>query len=133
VDNRPAFSAPVEKPDDSLRSELAHASVETERLRDDNDRLAKLRADLEQRLATESQRVAALERELESAKDSGPATSELGEKLASEGQRIAGLEAAVAVREAAIEEFRQTGEGWKAALAGRDTAVGDLSHDAGEE
>ena len=51
VDNRPAFSEPTRTRDDALREELALASAEVEKLRDDNDRLAKLLADLEQRLA----------------------------------------------------------------------------------
>jgi hypothetical protein len=72
---------------ESLRDEIAHASAETERLRDDNERLAQLRGELEQRLAAESQRAAALERELASAKEAAPASD--GE------ERIAALEAEV--------------------------------------
>ena len=65
---------PVAPPEaDSLRSELSHASAETERLRADNERLAQLRGELEQRLAAESQRAASLERELAAAKESGAA------------------------------------------------------------
>jgi hypothetical protein len=119
IDNRPAFGAPDPPRPDDLRSELAHASAETERLQDDNDRLVKLRAELEQRLAGESQRAAALERELEAAKATGSGTAELD-------ARIAALEAEVAARDSAIEEFKQTGEGWKAALAERDAAITEL-------
>lgn len=103
---------------ESLRDEIAHASAETERLRDDNERLAHLRGELEQRLAAESQRAASLERELASAKDAAPASG--GE------QRIATLEAELASRDAAIEDFKQTGEGWKAALTERDDAIREL-------
>jgi len=119
VDNRPAFGAPEPPRPDELRSELAHASAETERLRDDNDRLAKLRAELEQRLAGESQRVAALERELEALKLSGSGSTELD-------ARIATLEAEIAARDAAIDDFKQTAESWKAALVERDAAIADL-------
>jgi hypothetical protein len=111
----PAPVAPVEA--DSLRGELAHASAETERLRADNERLAQVRADLETRLAGESRRASSLERELELAKESGSAD---------EASRIATLEAEVAARDAAIEEFKQTGEGWKNAIVERDAAIADL-------
>jgi hypothetical protein len=47
-----------------VREELELASRETARLVEANDRLVALRAELEQRLARESQRVTALEREL---------------------------------------------------------------------
>ena len=103
---------------ESLRDEIAHASAETERLRDDNERLAQLRGELEQRLAAESQRAAALERELASAKEAAPASDV--------EERIAALEAEVASRDAAIEDFKQTGESWKAALTERDDAIRDL-------
>jgi hypothetical protein len=118
---KPAAAAPpvqTEPDAESLRDEIAHASAETERLRDDNERLAHLRGELEQRLAAESQRTAALERELASAREAAPA---------SDGkERIAALEAEVASRDAAIEDFKQTGEGWKAALAERDDAIREL-------
>lgn len=104
---------------DSLRAELAHASVEGERLREENERLVQLRAELEQRLASESQRAAALERELADRLPSGAPSDELEEALASEQSRVAALEAA-------IEDFKQTGEGWKAALAERDAAIVEL-------
>jgi hypothetical protein len=117
---KPAAAPPVKTgPDaDSLRDEIAHASAETERLRDDNERLAQLRGELEQRLAAESQRAASLERELASAKEAASASG--GE------ERIATLEAELASRDAAIEDFKQTGEGWKAALAERDDAIREL-------
>jgi hypothetical protein len=113
-----APAVPTAPDADSLRDEIAHASAETERLRDDNERLAQLRGELEQRLAAESQRAAALERELASAKEAAPASD--GE------ERIAALEAEVASRDAAIADFKQTGESWKAALAERDDAIRDL-------
>jgi hypothetical protein len=117
----PAAPAAPTAPDaDSLRDEIANASAETERLRDDNKRLAQLRGELEQRLASEAQRAASLERELQSAKAAEPA----GDGDAA--QRIATLEAEVAARDAAIEEFKETGEGWKAALAERDEAIRGL-------
>ncbi len=106
---------------ESLRDEIAHASAETERLRDDNKRLAQLRGELEQRLAAESQRAQSLERELASAKEAAPAS---GGEL--EQQRIATLEAEVAARDAAIQDFKETGEGWKTALAERDDAIRGL-------
>ena len=126
VDNRPAFSEPTRSRDDSLREELAHASVETERLRHDNERLTKLRADLEQRLAGATQRIAALERELETARTVSTASPELDAQRASDAARVAELEAAVAARDAAIEEFRLAGEGWKSALAECDAAIAGL-------
>src|SRR6185295_16623262 len=89
---------------ESLRDEIAHASAETERLRDDNKRLAQLRGELEQRLSAEAQRAASLERELAAAKEAAPASG--GED---EQRRIATLEAEVAARDAAIEDFKQTG------------------------
>jgi DNA repair exonuclease SbcCD ATPase subunit len=104
---------------DSLRAELAHASGESERLRDENERLVQLRAELEQRLATESQRAASLERELADRVPAGASDRELEEALAAERSRVAALEAA-------IEEFKETGEGWKAALAERDAAIVEL-------
>jgi hypothetical protein len=106
---------------ESMRDEIAHAAAETERLRDDNERLAQLRGELEQRLAAESQRAASLERELASAKEAAPAPA--GEL---EQERIATLEAEVAARDAAIEDFKATGEGWKAALTERDEAIRGL-------
>jgi hypothetical protein len=114
----PAVASPP-APTDTLRSELAHASAETERLRDDNERLTHLRAELEQRLASESQRVSSLERELETARESGGSNDELD-------VRIKQLEAEVAARDAAIEDFKETGEGWKKALAERDDAIRQL-------
>ncbi len=109
---------------ESMRDEIAHASAETERLQDDNKRLAQLRGELEQRLAAESQRAASLERELTAAKDAPPAAGgELEKQLADEVRRVATLEAEVAARDAAIEDFKETGEGWKAALAERDDAI----------
>jgi DNA repair exonuclease SbcCD ATPase subunit len=124
-----APAAPAES--DSLRGELAHASAETERLRADNERLAQVRADLETRLAGEAQRASSLERELEVAKESvakesGLAGGELAERLKEETHRVATLEAEVAARDAAIEEFKETGEGWKKAIADRDAAIAEL-------
>ena len=79
---------PVAPPEaDSLRSELSHAAAETERLRADNERLAQLRAELEQRLAGEAQRASSLERELEAARESGAAGTELDARLAEESRR----------------------------------------------
>ena len=128
--DKPAAVAPrplqAEPDAESMRDEIAHASAETERLREDNERLAQLRGELEQRLAAESQRAASLERELASAKDAEPSGGELEEQLAQEVRRIATLEAEVAARDAAIEDFKQTGEGWKAALAERDDAIRGL-------
>jgi len=49
---------------DAVRAELVAASVESERLSSANERLAEVRAELEQRLAHESQRAASLETEL---------------------------------------------------------------------
>jgi DNA repair exonuclease SbcCD ATPase subunit len=118
------------RPADSLREELAHAAAETEKLRADNERLAQLRSDLERRVAAESQRAAALERELTAAKEAGPASGgadrELEKQLAHEVRRASTLEAEVAARDAAIEDFRKTGEGWKKALAERDEAITSL-------
>src|SRR5436305_7893976 len=51
---------------EAVREELSMASVETERLTEANERLAAARAELEQRLAHESTRIASLESELES-------------------------------------------------------------------
>ena len=48
----------------AARDELALASAETTRLSEANERLVAVRAELEQRLAHESQRSASLEREL---------------------------------------------------------------------
>ena len=48
----------------AVRAELAAASVETERLSSANERLAEVRAELEQRLAHEAQRASALEAEV---------------------------------------------------------------------
>jgi hypothetical protein len=49
-----------------------------------------------------------------------------GPRAGDAAQRIATLEAEIAARDAAIEEFKETGEGWKAALAERDEAIRGL-------
>lgn len=62
--DRPVTPRAAEVDREAVRSELEHASHETERLADANGRLAEVRAELEQRLATERQRVSSLEAEL---------------------------------------------------------------------
>jgi DNA repair exonuclease SbcCD ATPase subunit len=116
----------------ALRSELAHASEDAARLRAENERLAQRRAELEQRLASETRRAAALEREL--AERAGGAVSaaaptewgELEKQVAKEARKVSTLEAAVAARDAAIAEFKETAESWQRALAERDTAIRTL-------
>jgi hypothetical protein len=61
VDPNSATPRAAEVDREAVRSELELASHETERLADANGRLAEVRAELEQRLATERQRVSTLE------------------------------------------------------------------------
>jgi hypothetical protein len=110
--------APVET--EPLRDELAHAAGEAEKLRDDNERLAQLRRELEQRVASESQKAAALERELATARETADAAPPRDPDLE---QRIGQLEAAVAARDEAIADFKETAESWKKALVERDDAI----------
>jgi chemotaxis protein MotB len=127
VATAPAEAPPaVVSPPAELRNELAHASEEAEKLRADNERLAQIRTELEQRLANEAQKLAALERELSSANDSSPANSELEKQIAHEVRRIATLEAEVAARDEAIADFKETAESWKKALVERDDAIRQL-------
>jgi hypothetical protein len=124
VATAPAEAPPaVASPPAELRNELAHASEEAEKLREDNERLAQLRTELEQRLANESQKLAALERELAAAKESAPSVDTQG---ADESHRIATLEAEVAARDEAIADFKETAESWKKALVERDDAIRQL-------
>jgi hypothetical protein len=122
----PVSVAPAKKPH-ALRNELAHASDEVERLREENDRLVGLRANLEQRVASESQRAAALERELESRPAGDPAAhAELEERLAAAESREAALEADLSARDATIAQFGETAESWRKALDERDDAIRSL-------
>jgi DNA repair exonuclease SbcCD ATPase subunit len=107
---------PVSGPD-ALRGELAHASEEAERLREDNARLVQLRSELEQRLAAESRRVAALEHELAQS-PAAPSHDETDE--------VTALQAALAERNATIERFAANAESWKTALAERDDMIRSL-------
>jgi fused signal recognition particle receptor len=116
----------VASPPAELRNELAHASEEAEKLRADNERLGQIRTELEQRLANDSQKLAALERELASAKESSPANAELEKQVAHEVRRIATLEAEIAARDEAIADFKETAESWKKALIERDDAIRQL-------
>jgi hypothetical protein len=111
---------------DAVREELSLAAAETEKLQDDNARLAELRATLEQRLATESQRTASLERELADAKEEGSSGSELESRLADETRRVAELAAQLAARDATIEEFEAVAESWQTGLAERDVAIANF-------
>ncbi|HZR94462.1 MAG TPA: hypothetical protein VFA56_02135 [Gaiellaceae bacterium] len=125
----PLAAAIVEPPVSApspLRAELAHASEEAEKLREDNQRLALLRAELEQRLAAETQKVAALERELADAGEGSPAGPEIEKQVAEATRRVAQLEGELAARDAAIEDFKETAESWKKALAERDDAIRTL-------
>jgi chromosome segregation ATPase len=127
VATAPAEAPPaVVSPPAELRNELAHASEEAEKLRADNERLAQIRTELEQRLANEAQKLAALERDLASAKDGMPANAELEKQIAHEVRRIATLEAEVAARDEAIADFKETAESWKKALVERDDAIRQL-------
>jgi hypothetical protein len=126
---------------EAVRAEISMAAAETEKLRVENVRLVDLRATLEQRLATESQRSASLERELAAAKDEPPPKTGLEAQVVEAARRIAELEAAleardaaieawqagVAERDAAIEEFEAMIVRWFAALAERDAVIVELS------
>ena len=125
---------------EALRAEVSSATEEAEKLRADNERLTELRSNLEQRLASEAQRAASLERELAAAKEQINSATE-GGPLRDDDSRISELEAALAARDAAIdkweagiaerdgalEEFRVAAEEWKTALAGRDEALAELA------
>ena len=125
---------------EALRAEVSSATEEAEKLRADNERLTELRSNLEQRLASEAQRAASLERELAAANEQINSATE-GGPLRDDDSRISELEAALAARDAAIdkweagiaerdgalEEFRVAAEEWKAALAGRDEALAELA------
>jgi signal transduction histidine kinase len=122
----PVSIVPAKRPS-ALRNELAHASDEVERLREENDRLVGLRANLEQRVAAESQRAASLERELESRGAGDPAAlAELEEKLAALEDMTATLEADLAARDATISQFNETADSWRKALDERDDAIHSL-------
>jgi hypothetical protein len=126
---------------EAVRAEISMAAAETEKLRVENARLVDLRATLEQRLSSESQRSASLERELAAARDEPPPTSGLEAQVIEAASRIAELEAAleardaviktwqagVRERDAAIEGFKAMGDRWVAALAERDAAIAELS------
>jgi hypothetical protein len=119
-----ADAADPEADRDAVRAELSLAAAETEKLRDDNARLTELRAELEQRLATASQRAASLEREL-AARDVSiegfKAVADSWETgLAQRDTRIAEL---LAARDDALSQLRDT----KGALATRDAAVHELT------
>ena len=143
VEDRPVVDPEADR--GAVRAELSLAAAETEKLQDDNARLVELRSKLEQRLATESQRVASLERELVAAKEHGVSDSELEQQLADAARRLAELEAGlqtrdaaieewqagVAERDAAIEKFKEVSDLWEAGLAERDAAIVELraAHD----
>ena len=93
----------VESDRRAARDELELASSETTRLSEANERLVAVRAELEQRLAHESQRVAALERELEEVAAAPAASHDLAAWQAAHAQ----LEHALAQWQAAYEELEQ--------------------------
>ena len=115
----------------AVRAELELASGESMRLNEANDRLAAIRVELEQSLAQESQRVAALERELAALRAEGApggeaaalwqdahanveqslaqwqaAYAELEQRFTQAAEQVAALEADVASRDASLEELR---------------------------
>ena len=115
----------------AVREELELASGESMRLGEANERLGALRVELEQSLAQESQRVAALERELAALRAAGAAGgeaatrwqeahanaeqslaqwqaaySELEQRFTQAGEQVAALEADVASRDVSLEELR---------------------------
>jgi hypothetical protein len=90
---------------EAVREELSMASAETEKLNDANERLVAARAELEQRLAQESQRAASLEKELET--------------LRAGNEDLTKWQDAVAQWQAAYGELEQR-------LTERDTELADL-------
>jgi hypothetical protein len=126
----------------ALRAEVLSAVEEAEKLRADNARLTALHSTLEQRLASESQRAAMLERELATANEQTTAPPEIASQPADDS-RVSELATALAAREAELEEwkagiaerdgaladFRLVAEEWKEALAGRDAALAELTSD----
>jgi hypothetical protein len=108
---------------EAVREELSMAAAETERLRDDNARLAELRSTLEQRLATESHRAASLERDLAAAQEQHRPENELEGRLADETRRVADLEAQLAARDATIDAFEAVADSWRTGFAERDAAI----------
>jgi len=125
---------------EALRAEVSSAAGAAEKLRADNARLTELRPALEQRLASEAQRAASLERELADANEQNTSLRAAAPPPEDE-RRISELETALAARDAALEEwkagilerdraldeFRIVAEEWKAGLAGRDAALAELA------
>jgi predicted RNase H-like nuclease (RuvC/YqgF family) len=92
---------------EAVREELAMASVETERLAEANSRLTELRADLEQRLAQESQRAASLETALAEARAQVVAPAECGQQVAQLEATVAELHAGATAWQQAYNELEQ--------------------------
>jgi hypothetical protein len=121
---------------DAVRAELAAASVESERLTSANERLTEVRAELEQRLAHETQRAASLESELASrdatVEEFRAATvawqaahAELEQRLALQGDPAAAAELPAAAHEE-LEELRE-------AAAAAESARVDLEERLAQE
>jgi chromosome segregation ATPase len=98
---QPAPLADRESDREAVRAELELASSESTRLAEANERLSTLRVELEQRLAHETQRSVALERELAAAQ------VPVADELAAWQQSNAQLDAALTQWQAAYTELEQ--------------------------
>jgi chromosome segregation ATPase len=115
---------------DAVREELTMASAETERLAEANERLVAARAELEQRLAKESQRATSLEHELAElrAGGGGPSSDDMQkwQDAVAQWQAAYGeLEQRLAEREAELADLRSSVESC-------DAARGELERELAE-
>src|SRR5262249_23036531 len=100
---------------EAVREELSMASAETEKLADANDRLVAVRAELEQRLAQEAQRVTSLEKELETLRGGDEDLTKWQDAVAQWQAAYGELEQRLTDRDTELAELRSSIEACDAA------------------